>query len=226
MSREASILTAILVVVVGGMIGLFVAMGGGKSDDTKVADAGKLTRANSHVQGAGKVQIVEFGDFQCPSCAAAHPILKQIKAENPDVSFVFRNFPLTQLHPHAELAAKAAEAAGKQGKFFEMHDILYDKQKEWSTVASPLDAFISYAKSLGLDEAAFTRAIQSDDFKTIIDTDMADGNALGVNSTPTIYVNGTKLSSFDYVTIRDAVNAAKATSTSVATPTPTPVPAQ
>ncbi|MEO7617450.1 MAG: thioredoxin domain-containing protein [Candidatus Saccharibacteria bacterium] len=211
MSREAKILTAILVVVVGGMIGLFIAFGGGGTPATKVTDAGKLTRSASHTQGSGKVQIVEFGDYQCPSCGAAYPIIKQLQSENAnDISLIFRNFPLPQLHANALTAAEAAEAAGKQGKYFEMHDKLYETQKDWSTLSNPLDTFVSYAKDLGLDQDKFKQDIEAENYKAIIDTDVADGNALGVNATPTFYINGKKMDSFDYPTLRDAIAAAKA----------------
>jgi protein-disulfide isomerase len=211
MSREAKILTAVLVVVVGGMIGLFIAFGGGGAPATKVTDAGKLTRSNSHTQGSGKVQIVEFGDYQCPSCGAAYPIIKQLQSENAnDTSLIFRNFPLPQLHANALSAAEAAEAAGKQGKYFEMHDKLYSSQKDWSTLSNPLDTFVSYAKELGLDQDKFKQDIEAENYKSIIDTDIADGTALGVNATPTFYINGKKMDSFDYPTLRDAIAAAKA----------------
>lgn len=209
MSREAKILTAVLVVVVGGMIGLFALLNGGSSGAPKVTDPGKLVRSSSHTQGTGKIQIVEFGDYQCPSCGAAHPIIKQIQKDfSSDVSLVFRNFPLP-MHTNALPAAEAAEAAGKQGKYFEMHDALYEHQKDWSTLANPLDAFVGYAKTLGLDTDKFKQDVEATAYKTIIENDTADGTALSVNATPTIYVNGKKLEAFDYPTIRDAVIAAK-----------------
>ncbi len=210
MSREAKILTAVLVVVVGGMIGLFALLNGGGSGAPKITDPGKLVRSSSHIQGSGKIQIVEFGDYQCPSCGAAAPIIKQIQKDySSDVSLVFRNFPLS-MHANAQPAAEAAEAAGKQGKYFEMHDVLYEHQKDWATLANPLDTFVGYAKALGLDADKFKQDIESTAYKTIIDNDTADGTALNVNATPTIYVNGKKLEAFDYPTIRDAITTAKA----------------
>jgi protein-disulfide isomerase len=107
-------------------------------------------------------------------------------------------------------AAEAAEAAGKQGKYFEMHDMLYETQKDWSALGNPLDTFVSYAKALGLNQDNFKQDVEAEAYKSVIDTDVADGNALGVNATPTIYVAGKKLAAFDYATIRDAVLAAKA----------------
>ena len=212
MSREAKILTAVLTAVVGGMIALFVGFGGGATAPTKVTDAGKLLRSNSHTQGSGKVKIVEFGDYQCPSCGAAYPIIKQLQTENPnDIALTYRNFPLTQLHANAQQAAEAAEAAGKQGKYFEMHDKLYETQKEWSTLSNPLDTYVFYAKGLGLDQDKFKQDIEAESYKQVIETDVADGTALGVNATPTFYINGKKMDSFDYPALRDAITAAKAT---------------
>ncbi len=143
---------------------------------------------------SAKVTIVEFGDLQCPACGAAHPILKQVLAEYGDkVYFVFRNFPLP-MHPNAPLAAQAAYAAGQQGKFWEMHDELYESQDEWSekSAGSAKEVIVGYAKELGLDMTKFNDDLNKNAGNAKIQKDQNDGYQLGVDSTPTFYINGTK----------------------------------
>ena len=125
--------------------------------DTKL-----LVREDSNKLGtdSAKVVLVEFGDFQCPSCAAVHPIVKQIVSEQKDVLFVFRNFPLP-MHQNARKAAEAAEAALSQGKYWEMHSLIFENQGEWSNSSDPTALFVSYAKKLGLEESIFAEALKN-----------------------------------------------------------------
>jgi protein-disulfide isomerase len=174
------------------MVGLFALTNTGAEPNKPKGDASKVVRDTSHKKGTGPIQMVEFGDFQCPACYAAEPNVEKLLSEDgAKITFYFRNFPLEQ-HTNAQAAAQAAEAAGDQGKYWEMHDILYAKQKEWSAGADPTDKFLAYAKELRLDEAKFKKAIQDKQFQTIIDQDAADGEALGVNSTPSFFFNGQK----------------------------------
>lgn len=150
-----------------------------------------------HVRGApdGKVTLVEFGDFQCPACGAYEPLVRKVLADNPTIlKVVFRHFPLTQVHQNALLAAKASEAAGLQGKFWEMHDMLYANQKDWSLGLNARDFFVNYAKTLGLDEAKFATDLNSPAIEAKILAEYQEGVKLGVNSTPSFFVNGKKLS--------------------------------
>ena len=210
MSKEAKVLTAILVLVVAGMIGLFVmANGGDKSPDSTKLDTAALVRDDSHKIGTGKVQVVEFSDFQCPACANVYPVIKQLFAAYSDkITLVYRNYPLIQSHKNAMSAASAAEAAGAQGKYWEMHDKLFETQTEWSNLADPADKFAEYATGLGMDGAKIKDAIINQTYKAKIDQDIADGNALQVNSTPTVYVDGKLMDARDYNSLRDAVEAA------------------
>jgi protein-disulfide isomerase len=227
-SREAKILTAILVVIVGAMIGLFAIAN--KSTPAPVGDKTKVIRDSSHKQGSGAVQLVEFGDYQCPACGAAYPNVKQLtKDYNGKITFYFRNFPLTQLHPNANLGANAAEAAAAQGKFWEMHDKLYETQTEWASL-SATDAeakMVGYARDLGLDADKFKSAVDNKELQGVIDQDVADGTALNVNGTPTFYFNGTQYTGKnDYASLRDAVETAlKSGSVSSTSPAPTSSPA-
>ncbi|MEO5691332.1 MAG: thioredoxin domain-containing protein [Candidatus Saccharimonadales bacterium] len=149
---------------------------------------------NDHVYGNinAKVVIYEYADFQCPGCGGAYPNLTSIKEKYKDsVSFVYRHFPLTTIHPHAFAAAATAESAGLQGKFWEMHNLLFDTQDAWSSQSAEQrqKTFEGYARQLGLNMEQFTADLTSDKVAAKIEFDRALGRKLGVDSTPTIYVN-------------------------------------
>lgn len=146
-----------------------------------------------HVRGkvGAKVTLVEFGDFQCPACGAYETLVRKVTTDNKDtLQVVFRHFPLTQLHPNALLAAKASEAASLQGKFWEMHDVLYDKQKDWSGAMNARDLIIIYATNLGLDVKKFTDDLNSPAIEAKIQAEYKEGITLGIQGTPTFFVNG------------------------------------
>lgn len=211
MSRESKILVAILVVVVGGMVALFSLTSSGKAPASvgPVADQSKLTKPDSHKLDTGSVKVVEFGDYQCPACGQAHPILKKIMKEyKGKISFYFRNFPLTQLHSNAIVSAQAAEAAAKQDKFWEMHDKLYETQSEWSTLSNEaaVEKFNSYATALGLNLDQFKQDEASEAIKAIITGDTGDGNSLKIQGTPTIFVNGHQSSDYNHNTIKSLID--------------------
>lgn len=143
-----------------------------------------------------KVVVMVYEDFQCPGCGGAHPGLKAVKEKYKDqIVYVFRNFPLTTIHPNALAAATAAEAAGLQGKFWEMHNMLYENQQSWSTVdaAKRTDVFSGYAKEIGIDTAKFKTDLSDKRIAEKISRDRALGAKMKVNSTPTIFVNDHKL---------------------------------
>jgi len=149
-----------------------------------------------HIRGAldGKVTMVEFGDFQCPACGAYEPLVRKVIADNgATLKVVFRHFPLTQVHQNALLAAKASEAAGLQGKFWEMHDMLYDNQKDWSLGLNARDFLMEYAKNLKLDTAKFSTDLNSSAIESKILAEYQEGAKLGVQGTPTFFVNGKKI---------------------------------
>ena len=158
-------------------------------------DSGNIA---DHVEGKAdsKVLLVEYGDFQCPSCGSAYPNVKTLMEEYGDrIALVFRNFPLTSIHPNAKAAAAAAESAGLQGKFWEMHDLLYQNQSAWETLdtSKRTDAFVSFASQLQLDTAKFTTDLSNADVNKKISFDMALGKANSASATPTFYLNGEKL---------------------------------
>lgn len=137
-----------------------------------------------------KVVIVEFSDFQCPACAAALPPLKGILAAyKGDIRVIFKHFPLEHIHTLAREAARAAECAGRQGRFWEMHDLLFESQGEWSEAAKS-DWTQSRARLLNLDEIAFAQCLKDPSVDAAVTTDAADGDTLWVGSTPTFFING------------------------------------
>lgn len=163
---------------------------------TQPADEAKANPSN-HTVGESSVGLVftEYGDFQCPACGAYHPILKQVKELYKDrVVFQFRHFPLEALHPNARAASRAAEAAGNQGKFWEMHDYLFENQSAWQETKDPVSLFESYAKIIGVaDTAKFTADYKSSEVNAVINADLEAGRALGASSTPTFVLDGKKL---------------------------------
>lgn len=137
------------------------------------------------------VKIEEFGDFECPPCGMFHPILKQMVQEfGNQIQVTFREFPLSPPHQHAVHAAAAAEAAGMQGKFWEMHGMIFDHQNEWKVAFDSRPIFEGYAKQLGLDVERYKRDVLSDRVEQRIFLDGRRGHSLGVNSTPTVFMNG------------------------------------
>lgn len=142
-----------------------------------------------HVRGAAhaRITLVEYGDFQCPYCAGVEPGLRQLLRQHPtSVRLVFRHFPLEGVHPHALCAAEAAEAAGAQGRFWEMHDLLFEHQSHLDR--AHLDR---YAVELGLDTARFAAEMNDEVYRQRVREHIAGGVASGVRGTPGLYVNGT-----------------------------------
>lgn len=132
------------------------------------------------------VTLVEYGDFQCPSCGMAYPIVKSVQQQMGNrLRFIFRHFPLTEAHPHAQRAAESAEAAAVQGKFWEMHDMLFEHQAR-------LDDrhLLQYAAEIGLDVEAVARALEEGEFVDRVQEDFMSGVRSGVNGTPTFFING------------------------------------
>jgi protein-disulfide isomerase len=176
-------IAVVTLLVVGGAIFSF----SGESEPIEVTNE-DLLKENTQVLGSrdSKVVIVEFSDFQCPACAAAHLIVKQVVDMYGDkILFAYRHFPIVTAHPHALKAAEAAEAAGEQGKFWEYHDLLFSNQENLSD-----EDLISYAKRLGLDLKKFEDALRSEKFKDKVTADMDGGGKIGIRATPTFFING------------------------------------
>jgi protein-disulfide isomerase len=150
---------------------------------------------NPYTRGmpTARVTVEEFSDFQCPACGGFEPGLRRVMNDYGDrVQFIFRNYPLP-MHKYAFLAARAAEAAGVQGKFWEMHDLIYDNQKEWSDSMEPRVQFESYATRLGLDVQRYKADMERQEIAERIKADYVRGTSVGVGGTPTVYLNGRQL---------------------------------
>jgi protein-disulfide isomerase len=162
-----------------------------KNDLITSIPSSKLTvpvPGRDHIQGPidASLKFLEYGDYECPFCGAAHPVVKAIRQHlGDDLCFAFRNFPLTNVHPHAEHAAEAAEAAGAQGHFWEMHDTLYENQD-----ALEDEDLAEYADELGLGARRLIREVESGAFQPRIREDFRSGVRAGVNGTPNFFVNG------------------------------------
>jgi protein-disulfide isomerase len=192
------IFAAVCIVVLGGLIYL----SGKNRIDVSNVDINKIQPANDqsgqiadHVFGKAdsKVMLVEYGDYQCPGCGSAYPTLKVLSEKyKGQLAFVFRNFPLTTIHPNARVAAAAAEAAGLQGKYWEMHNMLYEGQDDWSGLkgAERADFFVNYATTLGLNADTFKADLSGTNVNQKISFDQAIGKKANVTGTPTLLLNG------------------------------------
>ncbi len=150
---------------------------------------------DDHILGPqdAKATLVEYSDFQCPACRSFHPVLKQINQDLGDrVRFVYRHFPLPQ-HLQAKLAGVASEAAGRQGKFWEMSDVIFDKQSEWERNGDAKELFIKYAEGLALDVEKFKTDLEDSTLEERVQRDLKKGEKSGVDSTPTFFLNDKKL---------------------------------
>jgi protein-disulfide isomerase len=149
-----------------------------------------VTEGRDHIDGPADaaVTLVEYGDYECPYCGAAYPIVKEIQQRMGDrLRFVFRNFPITTSHPHAEQAAEAAEAAAVQDKFWEMHDVLYENQRRLDD-----PALHSYAEQVGLEVERFDTEMAEHVHADRVREDFMSGVRSGVNGTPSFYINGVR----------------------------------
>ncbi len=198
------IFAAVVVLVLGGLI-VYSRLSNPSTDVSNVNQNSIQTASDQngnigdHVFNNTKsdVVLVEYGDFQCPGCGAAHPNVKELLGEyGDDISFVFRNFPLTNIHPNARAAASAAEAAGLQGKYWEMHDLLFETQTTWQgqNPTERTDTFKDYAEQLNLDMTRFDSDFASQSVSQKINFDVAVGKKANVDSTPTFFLNGEKIS--------------------------------
>lgn len=194
MSQEVKVLIGIGIFCLLVVVGVAILLGRSPQDKTAPVDTKLLIRDDSQniSTPSAVVTIVEFGDYQCPACGIAHPtILQVLKDFEGRINFVQRHFPLPS-HKNASIAAQAAEAAGTQGKFWQMHDKLYETQFDWAESGDPIGVFSGFAAELGLDVNKFKEEVSSNKYLAKIQQDMADGASVGVNSTPTFFINGKK----------------------------------
>ena len=190
----------VIVIIILIFVGIF-ALSGNKTS----TGSGKVGTLTQHIEGQGKagVTLVEYGDYECPYCGQYYPIVKQVQQEfNQQIYFQFRNFPLVSIHQNAFAGARAAEAAALQGKFWQMHDALYDQNElsqsspsssTWVNASDPTTFFDQYASALGLNVAKFKQDYASGTVNNLINADMAEGTKLKIQGTPTFFLDGKQI---------------------------------
>lgn len=186
---------AVIIAVIVVLVGIFALSGDNKSDTSNGKSTSNAKPSENRTgQGKSGVTLVEYGDFQCPFCAQYYPVLKQVKQQfDEQIYFQFRNYPLQNIHQNAFAAARAAEAAALQGKFWEMHDKLYENQPAWSESKEPSTFFTQYAQQIGLNADQFKKDYASTAVNNTVNADLAAGRELKVDSTPTFFLDGKKI---------------------------------
>ena len=182
-------IAALLIILVGSFI---VSRSENKVDPEAIANV-ETFALEPRIKGnpEAEISLVKYSDFQCPACAQAYTALKQLEESfGEQFSFEYRHYPLRTIHPNAQLAAQAAEAAGVQGKFWEMHDMLFENQAEWSRSINPKKQFKNYAEDLGLNEDRFEFDLESDEVKAKVNQDADQAALLQLPGTPSFLVNG------------------------------------
>lgn len=181
------------VLVVVGIV-LLASFGGGPKIEPPFEKGVLHPLDNIKGNKEAKVVLMEYSDFQCPACRAYYPVLRQLSAEfGNEVAFVYRHFPLNAIHPNADFAARVAEAAGRQGKFWEMHDLLFEKQNEWSNVSDIAPLFENYAKLLNLDVEKFNLDWRSKEVKNFVSAQRVHSLKSGLQGTPSFFLNGEQI---------------------------------
>lgn len=181
---------AVIALLIGWLMARSNSSGSATVPPSSEIIAGDWTKGGADAE----VKIIEYSDFQCPACGAYYPIIKQLTEEFGDsVQFAYRHFPLASIHQNAEPAARAAEAAGVQNAFWDMHDMLFERQNEWSNSRDAGDLFAGYAEALGLDTTQFEADYNSDSAKNTVKAHEQAGRRIGVAGTPTFVLNGEKI---------------------------------
>jgi len=197
MSKRFLFILAIIVLIFGGLLIINKREASNSGGSANNNDKSLLSQ---HVQkGDSGVTLVEYGDFQCPGCGGMFPIFKQLKEKySGRVTFQFRHFPLVSIHPFALLAAKSAEAASMQGKFWEMHDKLFENQQTWSSSSNPNSLFEEYAQQIGLNIDKFRQDAKSEKVNSIVMADKAEAERKGLKSTPSFELDGKQIKATTY----------------------------
>jgi protein-disulfide isomerase len=217
MSKQFWAVIIVIIIVLGGIF--FITNNKSSSSSSNSSSNGQPSH---HVEGEGKddINLVEYGDYECPYCGEYFSTVKQIETEyNTEITFQFVNFPLVSIHQNAFAGARAAEAAALQGQFWQMHDLLYEENQvyydsnetasTWVGASNPESYFDEYAKQLGLNVNEFEQDYASSAVNNTINADMAKGNKLGIDATPTFYLDGKQIQVDDSVTaFEKVINAA------------------
>ena len=188
----------VMAVLIMAFIGIFVFNGSGNNNNNNIGQPSNNIKGNN----SKNVELLAFEDFQCPACGQFEPIVSAVFSKYKDeIQFRFRHFPIDNIHPNARAASRTAEAAGSQGKFFEMYDILFARQQQWSTSNNAKSIFESYAQELNLDITKFNQDFESEATNSTINADKQIGNDSGVEGTPTFFLNGVKLDNNEIQTV-------------------------
>lgn len=207
MRKESLIVWGIAIIVLAIVIFGIFKMAGTNPNDLTLTEP---VSASDHARGtsSAKAVLVEYGDYECPACYQYEPLVENLlKDESGKVNVIFRNFPLPQ-HANALPAAYAAEAAGLEGKFWEMHDLLYQNQNTWAPSSSAGDFFNQYAQSLGLNLAQFQKDMASGQVKDRVSHDQTTGTSASINSTPTFFLNGHMITVTSYDQFKQLIESA------------------
>lgn len=208
---------AIIVIIIVAFAGILWV----KNDQQNNNNSNTAAQPSENLRGdtASKVKLVEYGDFQCPYCGEYYPIIEQVYQKyQSDVSFQFRNLPLTQIHPNAFAGARAAEAAADQGKFWQMYTVLYEQNEEyyqsnekyntWIGSSNPESYFIQYAQQIGLNVSKFESDYSSNQVNNVINADIAAFNKTGYEmATPTFILNGKQIQATSVNAFSTLINA-------------------
>ncbi len=194
-------------IIIGAVLVLAIAAGAYFYSSSKPAATSNLATMATPAPGGGAaasptprgiVLVEEYGDYQCPPCGSLHPEMKKVKAEFGDrIRFVFYQYPLTSIHPNANDAARAAIAARRQGKFWEMHDMLYATQKEWAELPTVRPMAAGFASQLGLNVDQFVKDLDSPQVIADVANDMRRAESFGVGATPTLFIAGRRVEDAD-----------------------------
>lgn len=197
--KNLPLLLGTILVTVGLIFGAMLLLSNSSSSSEQVVEPASLVGGSNNVKGSqeASIEIVEFSDFQCPACASVAPLVQSVADQYPDdVKLIYRHFPLSSIHPNAQLAAQAAEAAADFDKFWPMHDLLFTNQDNWAGMSGNdfTDQLASYAQQLEIDKNEFLTRIESQDIKQRVAEDSSAATKLNLRGTPTLFVNGVQTS--------------------------------
>jgi len=194
--RRRMIMWLSVVVVIAAVVGLIIFLV--RDDDGGALGVDVIETDWIRGSAEASVTLVEYSDFECPACAQFQPTVKGVVDELGDkIQFVYRHFPISQSHKQAQLAALAAEAAGRQGKFWEMHDAIFERQGEWAGGEDARDIFGRYAQELELDMTRFDNDIEDNELRDKVEEHKSSGVRSGVSGTPTFFLNGERMKGYN-----------------------------
>ena len=193
MLKKIGIIIGAVVIVLVSVLGLIKLSG--SSNSTSTINLPPISKTDiTKGDPKAKVTLIEYADFQCPACGAYHPLINQLLTEfDGKIFYVYRMFPLANIHKNAIISSQAGYAAYKQNKFFDMDDLLYNGQASWEGLADPSQTFVDYAKKLKLDIDKFQKDMTSDEAKNYVADSQNQALNAGINATPTFFVNGRQI---------------------------------